>query len=227
MTIPPFGLALVLLIIGFLSASTLYYFNKARLVEKKDQTNQEVVFDGQIPELKSSENVVDQVTQPADPRGRLSYPAHTYIIQPKENLYTISQKTKVPLAVIKQANSIVNENVIQAGTVIVIPKQNMQTDYYRVEFLLNEEKATELNLELREVESSPYFDPIIVAKTSAVKYFGLTEEDSFKLLEADLEKGTALIEATNQNRKNLIGLFQPKIKGEKGFWALLYIEQRR
>ncbi len=122
------------------------------------------------------------------------------------------------------ANGLENENVVQTGKQLVIPKLSNETDYYRVVFTLNEDLASEKNRELRDVETSEEFDPIQVAKSDAIPYFGITETDEFTLLEQDNSRGTALVLAKNGSIENVVGLFQPKQKGERGFWSILYIE---
>jgi hypothetical protein len=127
---------------------------------------------------------------------------------------------------IKAANGLKDENLIQADYPLVIPKLSQETDYYRVSFLINEERASELNRELRTQDKSEWFDPIQVAKTRVEPYFNTTENDNFRLVEADLSKGTALVEVKTDTRLVYVGLVQPKEKGEKGLWALYYIEDR-
>lgn len=228
MQIPTTILLVAIIIIGFLTGSTVYYYSKSR-TESASKNTSEKVFDPQATPATEAEkpNLVDTQTQAAEPKGRLSYPANSYTIQPKEALATIGEKMGVSWKLIKLANGFANENIIQSGMVIVIPKLNTKTDYYRINFIVNEEKATDLNRELRTADSSEFFDPITVAKKYAPPYFGVKAEDGYTLLEKDLSKGTALVEAKkDENVSNLIGLVQPKTTGEKGLWAMLYIEHR-
>ena len=127
---------------------------------------------------------------------------------------------------IKLANGITNENLIQTGYTLVVPRVETTTDMYRVNFKIDEDKASELNRELRDKGSDPLFNPVEVAKKDAVPYFGITAEDEFTLLEQDESRGTALVQAKNSNASTVVGLYQPKEKGKKGFWAVLYVELR-
>ena len=92
--------------------------------------------------------------------------------------------------------------------------------------MINESRATDLNQELREKESDDNFEAKFVAKRDALSYFKIKENDEFTLVEEDLSKGTALIKAEGVETLNYIGLIQPRVMGKKGFWAVLYVEQR-
>ena len=218
--------AVSLILIGFLTGSTIYFYNKSRSME----TSKSVV-DGNITNLINSNvtptpQIATTLTKPADPKGRLSYPAYTYDLQPLESLVAVGEKMDVPWVTIKNANNISNENSVQAGQKLVIPIKNYQTDLYRIDFIINEDKATQTNIDLRDVQESDQFDPIKVAKSSAVNYFGIQDTDEFKLVEADLNQGIAYVESKNADFTNTIGLIQPKVKGAKGFWAVKYIENK-
>jgi len=224
----PFSAVLVLVIVfGFLSASTVYFYQKSRnLTASKKQTSSSFQSKIPAPPTDNAQTLVDQLTKPAEPRGRLSYPANVYVVEKSETLFTIGEKFDLPWQIIKQANGIINENLIQAGFVLAIPKLDQFTEFYRLNFLINEAKATDLNRELREVESHELFSSTFVAERDAVPYFGITADNSFTLLEEDLSKGTAVVEAKGAEATNLVGLVQPRVKGKKGFWALLYVERR-
>lgn len=226
MTLPPAAIFLIILIFGFLTSSTLYFYNKSQVSTDK-KTAAETTFVADVPEPTSAESAkrVDELTKPAEPRGRLTYPANVYLVQPKETLFAIGTKFGIGWQLIKSANGVTNENLIQADFPLVIPKLDSRSDYFRVNFVVNEDKASELNRELRDQESSPLFSSLEVAKTTAVPYFGVAITDSFSILEEDLANGTALIEAKNEAFTNVIGLIQPKEKGKRGFWGVLYVER--
>jgi LysM repeat protein len=226
MNVSPLVMFVVLIVFGFLSGSTLYFYNRSS-AETESKKSGEATFQSEtLPNQNDQPTAVDTLTVAAEPRGRLSYPANTYKVQPKESLFAIGEKMGVSWLIVKAANGIKDENLIQADFPLVIPKLSKETDYYRVNFLINEEKASELNRELRETDKSEWFDPVQVAKTHVEPYFNTTEADSFRLVEADNSKGTALVEAKTDTRLVYIGLVQPKTKGEKGLWALYYVEDR-
>ncbi len=129
-----------------------------------------------------------------------------------------------PLPLVKQANNITNENIVQASQVIVIPKVSSETDYYRVNFLINDDVASAQTRDLRGKDESDQYDPVKVAKSSAPPYFGLSDKDSYTLKQADLGQGVATVQVTKNDIPIIIGLIQPKAKGKTGFWALYYIE---
>lgn len=228
MSIPPAVLVVTVLIFGFLTGSTLFFYNKAQVDTKTSDHAEADTFTADLPKTVDANqpDEVDSLTKPAEPRGRLSYPANVYIVQAKETLFAIGAKFKLPWTLIVEANGFSDANVIQANFPVVIPKFNKNTDYYRVNFVMNEDKQSEINRELRDEKTSDYFDPIKTAKKSAVPYFGVNENDSFSLIEQDLSQGTALVEAKTDTRKNMIGLIQPKVKGEKGLWVVLYVEKQ-
>jgi len=222
------GLSIIILLFGFLTGSTFYFYNKTRSLQHT-KTNQTPSFQADLTqEVKDTRNeAIDSQTKPAEPKGRVSYPANVYVINPKESLVAIGDKMKLPWQLLKDVNGFTNDNLIQAGYPLVIPKLNKYTDYYRIEFLINEDKASELNRETRDQSTNELFDPVAVAKKSSAGYFSVTNQDAFTLLEEDLSKGTALVEAKNSDRVVVIGLIQPKIKGEKGFWVVLYVEKQK
>jgi LysM repeat protein len=226
MNVPVSALIVTFLIFGFLTGSTLFFYNQAK-VRKADRSEQGYNFNAEIPKSvdANTPDQVDAATKPAEPKGRPSYPANVYYVNPNETLFAIGNKFNLPWTLIVEANGISDANLIQANYPLVIPKYNKNTDYYRVNFVLNDEKLSELNRQLRNANESDYFDPIKVAKKYAVPYFGVSENDSFTLVEKDLSKGTALVEAKSDGQTNVIGLIQPKTKGEKGIWAVLYVEK--
>jgi LysM repeat protein len=226
MRISPAILVIIIVLFGFLTGSSLYFYNKSR-VSKKTATQNSETFTAEIPETvdANAPDIVDENTKPAEPKGRPSYPAHTYTVQSGETLFAIGNKFQQSWQQIVLANGLSNENLVQAGSILVIPKLNKNTDYYRVNFVLNDDKLTDLNRELREVDESDQFNPLFVAKETAVPYFNVAESDVFTLIEEDRSAGTALVEAKKADgQKNVIGLIQPKIKGAKGFWVILYVE---
>ena len=226
MRVPPALVLVTVLLLGFLFSSTVYFYSKSRPSAKS--TGDKTAFSGDLPQLTASETSkkVDELTKPADPKGRLSYPANVYTVETKETLFGIGSKFGIDWKLIKLANGITNENLIQTGYTLVVPRVETTTDMYRVNFKIDEDKASELNRELRDKGSDPLFNPVEVAKKDAVTYFGITAEDEFTLLEQDESRGTALVQAKNSNASTVVGLYQPKEKGKKGFWAVLYVELR-
>lgn len=227
MNIPPFVIVISLIVFGFLVGSTAYFYNKSQVVNS-DNKKKITSFNGEVA-TATAENApskVDENTKPAEPRGRLSYPANAYVVQAGETLFAIGNKMGMTWQLIMQANGIVNENIVQAGYSLAIPKINNNTDYYRINLVVNEEKATQLNQQLRKEETSEYFNPIEMAKKSAVPYFGVKADDSFTLLEQDTSKGTAVVEVKKSDYVAIIGLIQPKVVGEKGLWAVVYVEKQ-
>ena len=226
MRVPPALVLVTVLLLGFLFSSTVYFYSKSRPSSKN--SGDKTAFSGDLPQLTASETSkkVDELTKPADPKGRLSYPANVYTVETKETLFGIGSKFGIDWKLIKLANGITNENLIQTGYTLVVPRVETTTDMYRVNFKIDEDTASELNRELRDKGSDPLFNPAEVAKKDAVPYFGITAEDEFTLLEQDESRGTALVQAKNSSASTVVGLYQPKEKGKKGFWAVLYIELR-
>lgn len=226
MRVPPALVLVTVLIIGFLFSSSVYFYSKSRPSTKSGSDKS--TFSGDLPTLTASETSkkVDELTKPVDPKGRLSYPANVYTVETKETLFGIGAKFGIEWKLIKLANGITNENLIQTGYTLVIPRVESTTDMYRVNFKLDEDKASALNRDLHDKSSDSSFNPVEVAKYDAVPYFGITAEDEFTLLEQDESRGTALVQAKNANASTVVGLYQPKEKGKKGFWAVLYVELR-
>jgi len=219
-------IAVSLIVIGFLTASTVYFYNKTRSGETAKSVSGNVMSNDSSVASTPTPPKAAEFAKPAEPKGRLSYPAYVYQLQPKESLVAVAAKMEIPWTMIKKANGITDENKIQAGQKLIIPILNNQTDLYRIEFIINEEKAATLNRELRDLESSDLYDPVKVAKSDAINYFSVQATDEYKLVEADLNQGIAYVEAKTVDYTNVIGLIQPKIKGSKGFWAVKYVERK-
>lgn len=225
MTLPPAVLFVIVIVIGFLTGSTVYFYNKSH----SDDTGKSAgtSFQADIPQLTGSESSkkIDELTKPADPKGRITYPEHVYTVEAKETLFGIGTKFGVDWKLIKLANGVSNENLIQAGYTLVIPKIEASTDLYRITFKLNEDKASETNRSLRDVNEDAMLNPLEVAR-NAVPYFGIKLDNEFTIIEQNNSVGTALIQAKSSDATNYVGLYQPKEKGKKGFWVILYVEHR-
>lgn len=224
MNIPLSAVIVVVIFFGFLTGSSLYFYNKTTPKTTEKSLTEE--FNGEIPSSGSSTQPgkVDELTVPADVKGRVTYPSNTYTISKGDTLFGVGAKFELDWKLIVLANGLESENVVQTGKKLVIPKLSHETDYYRINFTLDDDNASALNRELREVEESDKYSPIIVAKDLAVPYFSISEDDEFSLLEQDNSRGVALVQVKTADRESVVGLFQPKQKGEKGFWAILYIE---
>ncbi len=228
MRIPGPVIVILILIIAFLTSSTFYLFNKSRSNSRSTKVSGSTTFQADLPRLNNEINQkIDSMTKPAASRGRLSFPTNSYEIAPRESLVTVAAKFELAWQLLKSANSISNENLIQAGDILIIPKLHPETDNFRLYFSLDEVVASELNQLSKEGKTGDRLDPLTVAKAEALEYFDLTSQNlpSFLLKEKNANAGVALVEAKNsQDEIILIGLIQPKIKGENGIWALYYIE---
>lgn len=226
MSIPINVVIAVIVIFGFLTGSSLYFYGKNKSNTSTDNQSNSEGFNGELPKLAGSgqAEIVDKNTKPADHRGRVTFPANVYNVKKGETLFGIGSKFQINWQLIVLANGLESENSIQAGKQLVIPKLSNETDYYRVDFTINEDNASLLNADLRDMSTSDYYDPKIVAKTNAVPYFGVGDGDEFTILEQDNSRGTAVVQAKGGEKTNVVGLYQPKQKGERGFWAILYIE---
>lgn len=220
----------MLVVIGCLTGSTVYFYTKSQTTHSNSSntTTSDQSFRADLPTAtaNAASQKIDELTKPATPKGRLSYPANVYSVDAKETLFAIGQKFGLPWTTIKEANGIVDQNIIQAGYPLIIPKVSNETGYYRVEFVVNDPLAIETNKGLQGKDQDDLFDPLKVAKKNALAYFATNESDQFRLVEANLAQGVATVEAKAESRNNLIGLIQPKTKGEKGFWVVYYVEQR-
>lgn len=224
--VPGYVVVIVLLLFGFLTGSTLYFYNKTRPVSKTNTQNS-TAFNGTITTDKSIQpDPVDTLTKPGNPVGVLSYPANTYTVQAGESLFVIAKKLNLTQDLLSAANSITDANSIQAGDLLVIPKLNDSTDYYRLNFIINDQMAVSTLQTLRNQSSSDQFDPVKVAKQVAVGFWGIKSIDTFTLANQDLSKGTAVVTDKLSTYTAVIGLAQPKTTGDKGFWALVYIEKQ-
>jgi len=220
------GIGVILLVFGFLSGTTVYYYRQAQLVSSQ-KSSSDKSFSGTHPEITNevSENI-RLLSVPAEPRNALTYSAHTYKINSGESLYSIATKFGLPQALLKRANSITDENRLEAGKNLDIPVISEQTDLYRLEFLLNETTISEYNAMVREATTDELFDPVQAARKFAVGYFNLKNTDDFHLFKADLSKGESTVEVDSVSGNSyIVGLIQPKAKGDKGFWVMLYIEE--
>ena len=168
MTLKPAAIWVIVLIFGFLASSSVYYYSKDRS-ERDKKNNDSATFSADLTILTASESSkkIDELTKPAEPKGRLSYPKNVYTVGASETLFGLGSKFGIDWKIIKLANGITNENLIQSGTVVVVPKMDPTTDRFRVSFVLNEDKATQLNRDLSELKSDPSFTPIAVAKNNA------------------------------------------------------------
>lgn len=222
---------ILILIIGVLAGATFYFYNKSQ--SPSNSQNQTVAnssdFRADLPTAtpKATNSKVDQLTKPAQPKGRLSYPANVYRVTDKDTLFSIGETFSLPWLIIKEANSLPNENSIQADMFLAIPKVDERTDLFRINFIVDDAAVTDKNRELHSVDSSEWYDPLAIAKKYALGYFYLADTDTFKLGEANLADGTAAVNVTNKDGKKIVvGLIQPKTRGEKGLWVIYYIEEQ-
>src|SRR3990167_4358894 len=155
MRVPPALVLVTVLLLGFLFSSTVYFYSKSRPSSKN--SGDKTAFSGDLPQLTASETSkkVDELTKPADPKGRLSYPANVYTVETKETLFGIGSKFGIDWKLIKLANGITNENLIQTGYTLVIPRIEVTTDLYRVNFQVDEDQASTLNRDLRDITGDP------------------------------------------------------------------------
>lgn len=229
MTVPPYVIVIVLIIFGFLTGATIFFYDQSRVGTVNHATSQKVTFSGTVPQPNTNtpqNQALAALTKPDAPKNRLSYPTNIYVVQPKETLFGIATKFGLPRQLIIQANGLSNENVIQANLALVIPANDPDADLYRINMTLNDTVSTTLNQQLRTQPTSDYLDPVKVAQKDGIPYFGTSSQDSFTLGEQDLSKGTAVVQVKNGGTAvAVIGLFQPKVKGPKGIWAVLYVEQ--
>lgn len=227
MKIPLYGLVILLVVFGFLVSSTIYFYNQTRS-STASQTHNANGFVGPIVKEPASTapDPVDSLTKPADPRGRLSYPANVYTIGNRETLAVIAAKMNESQKYIINANSFANANSLQAGQVIAVPKLNTTTYYYRLNFIVSESVAEQTIISQRDNFNADLTDPVKVAKNSAVAYFNITNNDTFTLRSEDESKGLATVAVAKPNYTAVIGLTQPKTIGKDGFWAIAYIEEQ-
>jgi len=221
------GAGILLLVFGFLGGTTIYYYHQCQLLSDKRSSSASKDFSGEHPLLTNQlSEQISKLTVPAEPKNSLTYPANTYVINSGESLFIIASKIGLPYSVIKRANSITDENRLEAGRRLVVPVIDESTDLYRLKFLLNEAAITDYNAKLRDSNSQELVDPVNAARKFAVGYFNLKATDDFHLYKADLSKGESTVEVKSATGGNyIVGLIQPKIVGEKGFWVMLYIEE--
>ncbi len=231
MTVPPFVLVIVLVVFGFLCGATLYFYDQSRTATVSQNHSKTTSFTGTLPQSTTTttqDQALQSLTKPDAPKGRLSYPTNSYSVQPHETLFALGAKFELPWSLIMRANGLTNENVIQAGFDLAIPALDHQTDYYRINFTLNNDVATSLNQQLRSQTASDYFDPVKVAKLDGIGYFSLTKESDYGLSNQDLSNGTAVVTVKQAGTTTaVVGLFQPKVKGKNGLWAIAYVEDQK
>lgn len=224
--VPGYVILLIIIIFGFLCGSTAYFYNKTR-ASTSVAGIKSTSFSGTVTSDKGSQpDPVDTLTKPGSSAGRLSYSANVYTVLPGESLFVIASKLKVSQDLIIQANNITDANSIQAGDLLAIPKLFDQTNYYRLNFIINDDVANSTLQSLRSQATSDQYDPVKVAKQAASSYFGIKTTDTFTLANQDLSKGTAVVTDKLTDYTAVIGLAQPKTTGDKGFWAMVYIEKQ-
>lgn len=224
--IPGYAVLIIILIFGFLCGSTAYFYNKTR-TSSSTSGAKSTSFNGTVATDRTSKpNPIDSLTKPGSSVGRLSYTANVYTVLPGESLFVIAKKLNIEQQLIAQANSITDANSIQAGDLLAIPKLYEQTEYYRLNFIINDALATSTLQSLRNQTASDQYDPVKVARQVATSYFGVKTTDTFTLANQDLSKGTAVVTDKLTDYTAVIGLAQPKITGDKGFWAMVYIEKQ-
>lgn len=225
MNLRPAVIFIVTLIFGFLLASTIYFYSLSLSPKERQSETISDIYSGVHPEIKNQTNAaIEAATKPAEPKLRLSYPANTYAVQPKESLYSIASKLKITATIIKSANAITDENHLQAGQILTIPVVGDVSNKFRLAFLLNEAAINELSRTLSDTSSSEAFDPVNAAKQASIGYFGLKATNDFQLVSADLSKGEALVKVESELCNCRIGMIQPKGRGEKAIWVMMYIE---
>lgn len=215
-----------LVVFGFLASLSVYMYLQKTPAEK---VSTDTSYSGETNLVNTNSELNKKITDntvPAEPRGRLQYPANTYTIKTGDSLFSLGSKLGLPWLLIKEANGLTADSV-QIGQSLAIPVIDSKTDYYRLVFVIDEAVATAKNLELRNSQNDPTFNAVNQAKSYAVNYFGINETDQFDLLSQDLSKGVAVVRVKkNETLEYYIGMIQPKIIGESGFWAMSYIEKR-
>lgn len=152
------------------------------------------------------------VTRAAGANEKPSKPADTYTVQKGETLFAIAQSQGSNWQDIAEANGISDVNKIQAGKVLVIPKDgqlSFTVDATRSSALQKDADAGKYEFRLSPVES---------ARSDAPSYYGLTVSDNYVLKSSD--NGNAQVQATHEDKNYLIKLTQPVTKGDKGIWAI-------
>lgn len=164
-----------------------------------------------------SAQVSTAVTKASSASERPSDPADTYTIQRGDLLAQIAQNHGLTLDELSTANAIDDPNKIQAGQIILLPKNNQIT------FIVDNTKATNLQ---KFVDNNKYpwrLDPVETTRADNTAAYGLGISDNFVLKDKNLNDGQATITVSHNGRTYQIKLVQPVTKGEKGIWAIISI----
>lgn len=227
MKVPLVVIIIGIIAYGFLTASTVYYYNQSQEVTAKKSVNTNN-FVGPVVQAQGSNqpNPITQYTQPSAPDGSLSYPANIYTIATGDTLATIATKLNLAQQYIANANSIIDPDSVEIGQQLVIPVLNTTTYYYRVNFIVDDNVAGQTVISQRSSPNSALTDPVKVAQSSASGYYNINTSSTFSLASEDLSKGQATVAVKEAGYTAMIGLIQPKTLGKDGFWAMVYIEEQ-
>ena len=157
------------------------------------------------------------VTKASSSSERPSDPADTYTIQRGDLLAEIAQNHGLTLDELSSANAIDDPNKIQAGQIILLPKNN------QINFIVDNTKAANLQ---KFVDNGKYpwrLDPVETARADNASAYGLGISNNYVLKDKNLNDGQATATVSHNGRTYQIKLVQPITKGEKGIWAIILI----
>ncbi|KKQ18225.1 MAG: hypothetical protein US31_C0007G0031 [Berkelbacteria bacterium GW2011_GWA1_36_9] len=202
-----FLVALVAILAGstsFFAAKTYKISNSSKI--KPLETNS--------PEISPTPSAVSSsaVVKPASSVEKPSKPADTYTVQRGETLFVVAQSQGSSWQDIAEANGMSDVDKIQAGQVVVVPKNG------QVDFTIDNTRSASLQ---KDVDIGKYqfrLSPEDTARSDAPNVYGLQITDTFTLKSSD--NGNAQVQATREGKNFIIKLTQPATKGDKGIWAI-------
>ncbi|KKQ74625.1 MAG: LysM domain protein [Berkelbacteria bacterium GW2011_GWB1_38_5] len=206
-------------LVALLAASTTFLFFNGRTT-KNDETKvpaETKTADSSSTGVLSGSPLNDNnstVTKATSANERPSHPTDTYTIQQGETLFAIAQKNGTTLTDLSAANGITDKDKVQAGQVLIIPRNG------QVAYTIDNSKSTTLQTAVETGKNQFRLSPEDTARADGPNVYGLKITDTYTQKSKDTNSGKAEVIAENENGKYLIKLIQPITKGDKGIWVI-------
>ncbi len=210
---------MLIVIIGILAASASFFYAKTTQSPKSEKTPSSLGSSSIEATSLPTPEKSSQVIEPASSSKKPSTPSDVYTIEKNETLFEVAEKHDLTWTELAEINGLEDADKIMVGQVLVIAENG------EVKFTINQEKADNLQGGADSGKFDFRLSPEETARSDSPPIYGLSVEDSFVLEEKDDLRGTAIVKAKKGDQKYLIKLSQPSIKGEKGIWAIISIQQ--
>lgn len=228
------GLSITFIIlIGILTATSVYFFLKSQEKTPSQNTSNETATptptdtSGPTPSPTATPSPSSSLMIPAPSSNRPSNPAQTYKVKSGETLFMIGRRFDMTWTTIIAVNGISDENAdkVKSGQTLIIPSYDTATKKFFVQYKTDPARAKTIQSDADSNPTQPYLDPIKVSKSDVKPIYSINASDDYILKSRNDYTGTAQIQVTHNELSYQIDLIQPIKKGKKGIWAIAKIQK--